>query len=382
MVDQSGLSYWDIRELQKKVDVLIVGGGITGLGAAISIKELCPNASVRVVDKWSVSRLASTRNAGFACFGSLTEIEADIDQIGVSSAMSLVQRRMQGIHRILSLCGESRIDYVQSGGYEVISREHLTEGDLIRRIDFINDHIAKFAPHATFSVVGDANRPNWLSDDYHLVFNPAEGQLNPARYVDYLTYLARQKGVAIIEGVEIVELGNLHTSGHVMTSMGSMHASKVLLATNAVSSTLLPDVPIIPARNTILMTEPLPTLDLPGNFHFHQGYIYFRAVDDRLLIGGGRHWDKEAEQTGELDENPYIRMQMLNLMRTFFFANQELPSIEYSWSGIMGITVDKSPIIQELSEGCWICAGHSGMGVALALDAGTQVGTLIAQQLL
>jgi gamma-glutamylputrescine oxidase len=80
------LSYWEIDQYYKTFDVVIVGSGIVGLSAAISIREKQKNASVLILEKGFLPSGASTKNAGFACFGSPSELLDDLSKMPEASA--------------------------------------------------------------------------------------------------------------------------------------------------------------------------------------------------------------------------------------------------------------------------------------------------------
>ena len=93
-------SIWELETFYRKRDVIIIGAGFTGLWSAISIKEKFPEKSVLVVERSSVPIGASTRNAGFACFGSFTEIIADGEKMGWEKTLDLVKMRFDGLKKI------------------------------------------------------------------------------------------------------------------------------------------------------------------------------------------------------------------------------------------------------------------------------------------
>ena len=77
------LSFWEIESLIS-YDYIIVGGGITGLSTAISIKEKDASKNILIIERGVLPTGASTKNAGFACFGSMTELIDDMEQNGVN----------------------------------------------------------------------------------------------------------------------------------------------------------------------------------------------------------------------------------------------------------------------------------------------------------
>ena len=83
------LSFWEKNSFLN-YDTIIIGGGINGLSAACAIKEKYPEQQVLILERGSWPLGASTRNAGFACFGSFSEIRDDINQNGLDKALQLI----------------------------------------------------------------------------------------------------------------------------------------------------------------------------------------------------------------------------------------------------------------------------------------------------
>ena len=94
------LSYWEKNLLQSKRDVIIIGGGLVGLSAAIQLRSLFPNYHITILEKQLFGAAASSRNAGFACFGSVSEILADLEYYGEEKVFDIVSKRRKGLHNI------------------------------------------------------------------------------------------------------------------------------------------------------------------------------------------------------------------------------------------------------------------------------------------
>ena len=87
------LSYWEQTTFFKNIDVIVVGSGIVGLTTAIELKAKSPKLKVVVLERGSLPSGASTKNAGFACFGSISELTNDLEEIGLDNLMNLVEIR-------------------------------------------------------------------------------------------------------------------------------------------------------------------------------------------------------------------------------------------------------------------------------------------------
>src|SRR5690606_40985722 len=92
-------SIWEREMIRPEADVLVVGGGITGMAAAVFLRRLDPSLDVLAVDRALGGSGASTRNAGLACMGSLCELLADEAVMGRAAAVFLYRRRWEGLDR-------------------------------------------------------------------------------------------------------------------------------------------------------------------------------------------------------------------------------------------------------------------------------------------
>ncbi|MFY8005114.1 MAG: FAD-dependent oxidoreductase, partial [Chitinophagaceae bacterium] len=114
------LSYWDNLLISKPYEFIIVGGGLMGLWSAYELVQKKPNAQIAIVEKHPFPHGASTRNAGFACFGSITELLYDINLNGENEAINLAEQRWKGIQKIRSTFQEQTIDFTLCAGYDCI----------------------------------------------------------------------------------------------------------------------------------------------------------------------------------------------------------------------------------------------------------------------
>ena len=112
------LSYWEQTAFFDQADVVVIGSGIVGLNAAIHIRERLPHARVLVLERGPLPSGASTRNAGFACFGSPSELLSDLHAHGPGATWGLVERRWKGLEALRQLLGDKGIGWEHHGGGE------------------------------------------------------------------------------------------------------------------------------------------------------------------------------------------------------------------------------------------------------------------------
>src|SRR6478735_7248107 len=118
------LSFWETESFLN-YDTIIIGSGIVGLSAAISLKEAAPRRSVLVLERSLLPTGASTRNAGFACFGSLTEVLFDLKLNGPDKTRAVIEKRLRGLTRLRERLPDAAMDYRHVGGYELIFEKEL-----------------------------------------------------------------------------------------------------------------------------------------------------------------------------------------------------------------------------------------------------------------
>src|SRR5688500_8457375 len=114
------ISLWEKESFYAPSDIVIAGSGFAGLWSAYYLKKKDPVLSITVVDRGVIPTGASTRNAGFACFGSVTELIKDTAMMGEDMMLWLVEMRYRGLSKIRKVFPKKEIDYINSGGYEII----------------------------------------------------------------------------------------------------------------------------------------------------------------------------------------------------------------------------------------------------------------------
>ncbi len=373
------LSYWERQAFFRNVDVAVIGSGIIGLTAAIRLKELNRKLRVIVIERGALPEGASTRNAGFACFGSLTELISDLSTHTEDEVWELVEKRWKGLARLRARVGDARLKYKGYGGYEIFRPEdaEIFEG-CVEKMDWFNHHIGRITNvDEVYKVV-----PNTFGFQYILrdaILNRAEGQIDTGAMMITLTGLARQKGVQIFNGWEVGSIVENGKGVEIVAREGwSVQVKKAIVATNGFARRLLPQLDVVPARNQVLITKPVPKLRLKGAFHYDQGYYYFRNIDSRILLGGGRNVDFKNEETDEWGQNPLIQNTLKEILQKIILPGGKV-EIEGWWSGILGLGSQKKPIIQYVSPNIIAAVRMGGMGVAIGSLVGEEAALLLMQ---
>lgn len=363
-------SFWERELFLGACDILVVGSGIVGLTTAITLKSRCPNKRVLVLEKGALPSGASTKNAGFACIGSPSEIISDIERDGLDSVLRTIEKRWRGLLNLRALLGDDGINYLENGSYELFrpqderfyqeSCEHLN--DLNKYLKEITQIENNFALDS--SIIAQSEFEGFT----YAISNCAEGQINPGKMMKALFNKARSTGVEILMGCEVLSVD----AHQVSTNLGNIKFKQLAFCTNGFSQKFFPSLDVLPARAQVLITQPLVGLKWKGIFHFERGYYYFRNVGNRILFGGGRNLDIQGETTESLETTEQIISHLINILETQIYPKQKI-ELDISWAGIMGVGESKSPIVKEVDENIYCAARLGGMGIA--------IGSLIGQEL-
>lgn len=364
------LSYWEQKTWFSDVDYTIVGSGIVGLHCALTLREKYPNSKILILEKGMLPQGASTKNAGFACFGSISEIIDDLKSHTEEEVVQLIQKRWNGLQLLRKNLGDAAIDFKPFGGYELFLKDaDSTYNECLQKIPFINEILKPLFKNDVFTK--EVDRFNFKEIKEYLIFNPFEAQIDTGKMMQALLQKAISNNILILNQVTVNGYSENTNGVEVALNDFSFTTKKLLFATNGFAQQLTNNQ-VKPARAQVLITEPIPNLDIKGTFHLDKGYYYFRNIDDRILLGGGRNLDFEGETTTELAQTEKIQNHLEKLLKEVILPETDF-KIAHRWSGIMGIGFSKNPIVEQLSENVYCGVRLGGMGVA--------IGSLIGQEL-
>jgi gamma-glutamylputrescine oxidase len=373
----SHLSFWERKTYFEEIDYLVIGAGIVGLSTAIELRNRFPESKIVVFERGFLPTGASSKNAGFTCFGSVTEILDDLENFEEATVWSTVEKRWKGLQNLRNLIGDSNMDFEMNGSWDLIlpSDKKNTE-EINSRLPYLNKKIEEITGENTvYSEDKDCASKFGFTGVETSYYNRLEGQINTGKMIDYLHKIAVSKNIKCIYGitVEAIQSGLYHVS--MQTSVGFMKAKNVAVCTNGFAKQLMPHLNVKPARAQVIVTTPIHDLKIKGTFHYQQGYYYFRNIEGRILLGGGRNLDFEGETTIEMVTTEKIIDSLKELMNQVILPETDY-SIEYEWSGIMGIGETKSPIVEKLDERIAVGVRMGGMGVAIGSLIGKELSQL------
>lgn len=365
-------SFWEKDSWFSNIDFTIIGSGITGLNCAWELQKKHPKAKVLVLERGLLPSGASTKNAGFACFGSISEILDDLQSHSKEEVVELVQKRVNGLQLLRENLGDESIDYKAYGGYELFTKE---DQDLfencVSKMPEINRLLNPIFGTDVFSV--RENSFGFRNIREKIIYNKFEGQLDTGKMMTALLYKVQSAGVRILNSTTVKEFVEMEDSVVVKTENFSFKTRKLFVATNGFAAQM-GFSEVKPARAQVLITKPIQNLTFKGSFHLDKGYYYFRNVGDRVLFGGGRNLDLKAEETTEMNQTALIQDRLEELLKTSILPGQSF-EVDQRWSGIMGVGKQKKPIVERISKNIFYSLRLGGMGVAI----GSQVGKELAQ---
>jgi len=373
------LSHWEYDTYFKSLDFVVLGSGIVGLSAACHLKTLRPKWNIAVIDRGSLPLGASTRNAGFACFGSMTELLDDLSHHTDTEVWGLVERRWKGLLKLRERLGDFTIGYEPFGGFEVFrSAEKQAFEACLDHLSHFNKSMKAITGHSDVFKIFEKPEANFQFKDVPFTIqNTLEGQIHTGAMMHAWIQRAKSLGISLFYGLSIQSVQPTHQGVELETEAGwSFTVPGIIVALNGFAGKLLPELSVTPARNQVMITEPIPNLRLRGAFHYDRGYFYFRNVgSDRILLGGGRNLDLQKEATTEFGTTAPIKEALMKLLQDMIVP-YHLIKPERWWSGIMGVGNEKKPIVRQLHERLTVAVRLGGMGVAIGTLVGEEAAEL------
>ena len=323
-----------------RADVLVVGGGITGVSLLFHLARRGIDAVL--VERHHLAAGASGRNAGFLLAGVAENYAAAVRAYGRSSAREVWALTVENHTLQIEAAGDADVGHRRTGTVILAS----------------GPEEARALEESAQLLVEDGFEASW---DGRALLNPRDGEVTPTALVAAIG--ARAPAGSIREGVEVVGVD----SGAVAhaSNGGSCAAGAVIFATNAYTPNVLPQVSIQPMRAQMLATAPVlrRVADLPT--YSHHGYRYWRQLPSgEVLIGGWRDTSLETEKTLVAEPTPGIQAQLDAAVRRLGLEAQ----VTHRWAGTMGFTESGLPVVGpvERLKNVYVCAGFNGHGMGFA----------------
>ena len=378
MLKLEQLSYWEKKTYFEELDFLVIGAGIVGSSTALHLRQKYPAAKILVVERNFLPAGASTKNAGFACFGSVTELIDDLSKMSENDVWETVAERWEGLKYLRELIGDTNLDFQGFGSWDLIRNdENSTLEKCLEKLPYLNQRIATITGvQNVYSLDNNVKEKfgfNTIQSAFH---NKLEGQIDTGKMMVRFHQLLSEQGIYLLTGIDVLELSSTEKQVEIQSNIGPFYASKVAICVNGFAQRFLPKNDILPARAQVIITKKIDNLPFKGTFHYQDGYYYFRNINDRVLFGGGRNLDFQGETTTEIDNSDVILNQLEKLLKEIILPKTTF-EIDYAWAGIMGVGKSKKPIIELVKPNIAVGVRMGGMGVAIGTIVGRNVAKLL-----
>jgi len=342
------------RELDGRVDVAIVGGGVTGCAAAVSLAEA--GLRVRVHEARAIAEGASGRNGGFALRGGAARYDVARETYGPERAAAYWRWTEQALDRVTDLAGDA---LRRPGSYRLAGDEEEREGirleyEALREDGFDAEWLDDVPGGAAGRFLG-------------AISHAGDGSIQPARFVRGLAARAAEAGVDLREHESVEDVDTLD-------------ADRVLVATDGYGHGLVTELAdlIWPTRGQVIASEPLDRVLYDRPHYARQGFDYWQQLPDgRILLGGFRDVSIMDELTDVEETTPTIQSSLESYLHEL--AGAEV-AVTHRWAGIFGLTQDMLPLVGPVPgrDGrVWVAGGYSGHGNVLGFACGELVADAI-----
>jgi glycine/D-amino acid oxidase-like deaminating enzyme len=345
----------------RSVSVAIVGGGFTGLSAALHLAEQGVDAALLEAHEpgWG----ASGRNGGQVNPG----LKHDPDRVEADLGADMVRFSGEAPNVVFDLINRHQIvcEALQSGtlrtahGRRTLAGLNRTAEQWARRTEAV-------------SLLDRDVIANLTGTDRYLgaMLDRRGGQLNPLGYARGMAEAAIRAGASVHGGTPVMRIVRDGGRWRLDTPTGTVKAEKVILATNGYTDDLWPGLKrsIVPVYSAIVASEPVPDDVMPSRsalYEMGEITVYYRKDRDRRVLMGGRSVQRDIARPGELR---YLIDYAVRLWPALHGANWT-----HAWSGQLAITTDHYPHVHEPHETVLTCLGYNGRGVAMSTAMGAEL---------
>lgn len=336
--------------LAGRVDVAIVGAGVTGCSAALRLAEA--GLRVRVHEARGIAEGASGRNGGFVLGGGAARYDVARETYGAEPAAAYWRWTEEALDRMAELAGDA---LVRHGSYRLAADEEEREGIRLEYEALSEDG---------FDAEWLDEVPGGAAGLFHgAISHPRDGSIQPARFARRLAALATAAGAEIRE----------HDT---VDDVEALDADRVLVATDGYGHGLVPELAglVWPTRGQVLASEPLDRVLYDRPHYARQGFDYWQQLSDgRILLGGFRDVSILDELTDVEETTPTIQASLESFLHEL--AGEEV-GVTHRWAGIFGLTQDLLPLVGPVPghDGrVWVAGGYSGHGNVLGFACGALV---------
>jgi gamma-glutamylputrescine oxidase len=342
-------------------DVVIIGGGFTGLSAAAHLAKA--GADVVLIEAHRFGDGASGRNGGQLGTGQRAWAEDLEAEYGFSRAKALFDLAEEAKAHLLEFAATNQIDIDYMPGQLSVAHKPRYVDDYKAHADIMAGRFSY--PHISFMDAKETAERLGSTAYFGGTRDAGTGHVHPMKLVIGTARVAAQAGAHLFEETPSTGIISSGSKVKVATPRGTVSAQKCLIAVNAYGGALEPvsAAHIMPIGSFIGATVPLgsDSTVLPGGESVDDSRFvvrYFRkSRDGRLLFGGREVYGVNDPK----DIHIHIRRQIAEL----YPALRDV-EITYGWGGYVGITVPRKPFVREVMPNVISAGGYSGHGVMLS----------------
>jgi glycine/D-amino acid oxidase-like deaminating enzyme len=356
----------------QSADFAVIGAGFTGLWSAYFLKRINPSADVVVVERSVTGYGASGRNAGIVSTSIDHTHNLAIGHFGKAEAARLARLGLQNIEELDAFA--QGCDFERTGQLQVaLTPGHMEECK--RNLDVASElGIEGYRLLDKDEIQNEVNSPLYLGG----LFVPGGGNLNPIKLIDKLKQDLLARGVRIFENTKVESLDN----GTVNCAGGTIRAKRIILATDAYSHHLMPDLlfRFIPLYDYILVSEPLNEEQKKAvKWHNRQGMVdgrtffnYYRlTADDRVLWGTSEAVYYPPNKVDESCDHSQGHYDTLRASWKRHFPDAADLQFPYAWGGPIASTTRLTPFFGTAYGDTVVYGlGYTGHGIGTTRIAG------------
>ena len=190
-------SFWEYKTWLSDIDFAVIGSGIVGLNCALALRKQHPKSKIVIFERGMLPSGASTKNAGFACFGSMSEILDDLKTHSEAEVVQLVKNRVEGLQLLRETLGDAKLDYQENGGFELFTKTDSTLFESCQaNIKYVNNLLEPIFKEEVFAV--QDNTFGFQNIQPKLIFSKFEGQIDTGKMMLSLLKKVADENILIL----------------------------------------------------------------------------------------------------------------------------------------------------------------------------------------